>query len=114
MKSVEQMEIAVKTPALKLITSFDTQPGRFRFPGLKSDDRTPTMVASYWPAKVRARRQETWRESSLQKMKSVGQMEMTCLLFPSDWQRQSYLVRRWGEHVVTHSQQQLAIRCFMC
>jgi hypothetical protein len=34
--------IAVKTPALKLITSFDTQPGRFRFPGLKSDDRTPT------------------------------------------------------------------------
>ncbi|KAJ6184222.1 hypothetical protein N7519_005523 [Penicillium mononematosum] len=39
---------------------------------------------------------------------------MTCLLFPSDWQRQSYLVRRWGEHVVTHSQQQLAIRCFMC
>ncbi|KAJ5120305.1 uncharacterized protein N7515_009693 [Penicillium bovifimosum] len=39
---------------------------------------------------------------------------MTCLLFPSDWQRQSYLVRRWGEHVVTHAQQQLAIRCFMC
>ncbi|KAI2706684.1 hypothetical protein DTO012A7_4695 [Penicillium roqueforti] len=39
---------------------------------------------------------------------------MTCLLFPSDWQRQSYLVRRWGEHVVAHSQQQLAIRCFMC
>ncbi|KAJ6043833.1 uncharacterized protein N7446_002031 [Penicillium canescens] len=39
---------------------------------------------------------------------------MTCLLMPSDWQRQSYLVRRWGEHVVTHSQQQLAIRCFMC
>ncbi|KAG0161259.1 hypothetical protein PDIDSM_8793 [Penicillium digitatum] len=39
---------------------------------------------------------------------------VTCLLFPSDWQRQSYLVRRWGEHVVTHSQQQLAIRCFMC
>ncbi|KAJ5757546.1 uncharacterized protein N7511_006240 [Penicillium nucicola] len=39
---------------------------------------------------------------------------MTCLVMPSDWQRQSYLVRRWGEHVVTHSQQQLAIRCFMC
>ena len=33
---------------------------------------------------------------------------------PTDWQRQSYLVRRWGEHVVAHSQQQLAIRCFMC
>ncbi|KAJ5101971.1 hypothetical protein NUU61_004193 [Penicillium alfredii] len=39
---------------------------------------------------------------------------MTCLLLPSDWQRQSYLVRRWGEYVVSHSQQQLAIRCFMC
>ncbi|KAL5046348.1 hypothetical protein BDW71DRAFT_65409 [Aspergillus fruticulosus] len=39
---------------------------------------------------------------------------MTCLVMPTDWQRQSYLVRRWGEHVVAHSQQQLAIRCFMC
>ncbi|KAK5806662.1 hypothetical protein VI817_000920 [Penicillium citrinum] len=39
---------------------------------------------------------------------------MTCLFLPSDWQRQSYLVRRWGEYVVSHSQQQLAIRCFMC
>lgn len=39
---------------------------------------------------------------------------MTCLLMPQDWQRQSYLVRRWGEHVVSYSQQQLAIRCFMC
>ncbi|EAW13249.1 WD40 repeat domain-containing protein [Aspergillus clavatus NRRL 1] len=39
---------------------------------------------------------------------------MTCLLTPADWQRQSYLVRRWGEHVVSHAQQQLAIRCFMC
>ncbi|OJJ80412.1 WD40 repeat domain-containing protein [Aspergillus glaucus CBS 516.65] len=39
---------------------------------------------------------------------------MTCLLMPTDWQRQSYLVRRWGEHVVSHSQQQLAIRCYMC
>ncbi|RLM00120.1 hypothetical protein CFD26_108266 [Aspergillus turcosus] len=39
---------------------------------------------------------------------------MTCLVTPTDWQRQSYLVRRWGEHVVSHAQQQLAIRCFMC
>ncbi|KAL5339974.1 hypothetical protein BJX70DRAFT_136775 [Aspergillus crustosus] len=39
---------------------------------------------------------------------------MTSLVMPTDWQRQSYLVRRWGEHVVAHSQQQLAIRCFMC
>ncbi|KAJ5690445.1 hypothetical protein N7462_004837 [Penicillium macrosclerotiorum] len=39
---------------------------------------------------------------------------MTCLLKPRDWQRQSYLVRRWGEIVVAQSQQELAIRCFMC
>lgn len=39
---------------------------------------------------------------------------MTCLLMPQDWQRQSYLVRQWGEYVVSNSQQQLAIRCFMC
>lgn len=39
---------------------------------------------------------------------------MTCLLMPTDWQRQSFLVRKWGEYVVSHSQQQLAIRCFMC
>ena len=39
---------------------------------------------------------------------------MTCLLMPTDWQRQSHLVRRWGEHAVAHSQQQLATRCFMC
>lgn len=39
---------------------------------------------------------------------------MTCLLMPTDWQRQSFLVRRWGEHVLPQSQQQLATRCFMC
>jgi hypothetical protein len=39
---------------------------------------------------------------------------LTCLSFPNDWQRQSFLVRRWGEHVVEHSQQLLAIRCFSC
>ncbi|KAI4215994.1 MAG: hypothetical protein LQ351_001490 [Letrouitia transgressa] len=39
---------------------------------------------------------------------------LTCLIFPSDWQRQAHLVRRWGEYVVENSQQQLAIRCFQC
>lgn len=39
---------------------------------------------------------------------------LTCLLMPSDLQRQQYLVRRWGEHVVSNSQQQLAMRCFVC
>ncbi|KAK5085651.1 hypothetical protein LTR05_004938 [Lithohypha guttulata] len=37
---------------------------------------------------------------------------LTCLLMPQEWQRQAHLVRRWGEHVVENSQQQLAIRCF--
>ena len=39
---------------------------------------------------------------------------LTCLLFPTDWQRQAHLVRRWGEFVVENSQQHLAIRCFSC
>lgn len=39
---------------------------------------------------------------------------LTCLVMPNDWQRQSYLVRKWGEHVVENSQQSLAIRCFSC
>jgi hypothetical protein len=39
---------------------------------------------------------------------------LTCLVTPTDWQRQSHLVRRWGEHVVEKSEQQLAIRCFSC
>ncbi|RMZ85615.1 hypothetical protein DV737_g544, partial [Chaetothyriales sp. CBS 132003] len=39
---------------------------------------------------------------------------LTCLVSPGDWQRQSHLVRKWGEHVVENSQQHLAIRCFSC
>ncbi|KAI9828107.1 MAG: hypothetical protein M1832_003634 [Thelocarpon impressellum] len=39
---------------------------------------------------------------------------LTCLIFPNDWQRQSALVRKWGEYAVQHSQQHLAIRCFSC
>lgn len=39
---------------------------------------------------------------------------LTALVTPNDWQRQSHLVRKWGEHVVENSQQQLAIRCFSC
>ena len=39
---------------------------------------------------------------------------LTCLIFPTDWQRQAHLVRRWGEFVVENSQQHLAIRCFSC
>lgn len=39
---------------------------------------------------------------------------LTCLLFPNDWQRQSYLVRKWGEIAVSQQQAELAVRCFSC
>ncbi|KAI9703787.1 MAG: hypothetical protein M1836_007557 [Candelina mexicana] len=39
---------------------------------------------------------------------------LTCLVFPADWQRQSHLVRKWGEFAVQHNQHQLAIRCLSC
>ena len=39
---------------------------------------------------------------------------LTCLLFPNDWQRQSYLVRKWGEVAVASQQAEFAVRCFSC
>ncbi|KAJ9648022.1 hypothetical protein H2199_001799 [Coniosporium tulheliwenetii] len=39
---------------------------------------------------------------------------LTCLFFRSDWQRQSHLVRKWGEIAVGQGQPQLAVRCFSC
>jgi hypothetical protein len=39
---------------------------------------------------------------------------LTCLTFPTDWQRQSFLVRKWGEHAVQHGRAELAVRCFSC
>lgn len=39
---------------------------------------------------------------------------LTCLIFPTDWQRQSFLVRKWGEHSVSHGKAELAVRCFSC
>ena len=39
---------------------------------------------------------------------------LTCLLYPTDWQRQSYLVRKWGEVAVSHGKPELAVRCFSC
>ncbi|PBP23216.1 WD g-beta repeat protein [Diplocarpon rosae] len=39
---------------------------------------------------------------------------LVCLVFPTDWQRQTELIRKWGEWAVQHSQHQLAIRCFSC
>lgn len=39
---------------------------------------------------------------------------LTCLEFPSVWERQAAIVRKWGEWAVQHNRQQLAIRCFAC
>lgn len=48
--------------------------------------------------------QQYWLESVL----------LTCLTSPSDWQRISYLIRKWGEAAVTSGQPELAVRCFSC
>lgn len=39
---------------------------------------------------------------------------LTCLTCPSDWQRTSYLIRKWGEAAVAQGQAELAVRCFSC
>ncbi|PHH90425.1 hypothetical protein CDD83_3662 [Cordyceps sp. RAO-2017] len=39
---------------------------------------------------------------------------LTCVTFPSVWERQAAIIRKWGEWAVQHRQQQLAIRCFAC
>lgn len=39
---------------------------------------------------------------------------LTCLMFPTDWQRQSFLVRKWGEAAVSRGQAELAVKCFSC
>ncbi|KAI6780291.1 uncharacterized protein J7T54_005393 [Emericellopsis cladophorae] len=39
---------------------------------------------------------------------------LACLIFPSVWERQAAIIRKWGEWAVQHRQQQLAIRCFAC
>ena len=37
---------------------------------------------------------------------------LSCLFFPSVWERQSALVKKWGEWAVSHGQQQLAVRWY--
>jgi hypothetical protein len=39
---------------------------------------------------------------------------LLCLFFPNVWERQSQIIKKWGEFAVLHGQQQLAIRCFSC
>lgn len=37
---------------------------------------------------------------------------LTCLFFPSVWERQAAIIKRWGEWAVQHGQQDLAIRWY--
>lgn len=39
---------------------------------------------------------------------------VTCLFFPITWERQSQIIKKWGEWAVQYGHQQLAIRCFAC
>ncbi|KAF6827971.1 WD g-beta repeat protein [Colletotrichum plurivorum] len=39
---------------------------------------------------------------------------LTCLFLPAVWERQSAIIKKWGEWAVMHGQQQLAVRCFAC
>lgn len=39
---------------------------------------------------------------------------LSCLITPSDWPRQSFLIRKWGEMAVSQGQPNLAVRCFSC
>ncbi|KAF2482971.1 hypothetical protein BDY17DRAFT_345621 [Neohortaea acidophila] len=39
---------------------------------------------------------------------------LTCITCPTDWQRISHLIRKWGETAVQGGQAELAVRCFSC
>ncbi|KAI5925936.1 hypothetical protein F4810DRAFT_614670 [Camillea tinctor] len=39
---------------------------------------------------------------------------LLCLFFPSVWERQAQIIKKWGDFAVQHGQQGLAIRCFAC
>ncbi|CAI6097049.1 unnamed protein product [Clonostachys chloroleuca] len=39
---------------------------------------------------------------------------LTCLVFPSVWERQASIIRKWGKHEILRRNEQLAIRCFAC
>jgi hypothetical protein len=39
---------------------------------------------------------------------------LTCLSFPSDWDRQSFLLHKWGQVAVQEGQPELAVRIFSC
>ncbi|KAF1817208.1 hypothetical protein P152DRAFT_11375 [Eremomyces bilateralis CBS 781.70] len=37
---------------------------------------------------------------------------LTCLLFPSNWERQKHLVRKWGESLFVQKKAELSVKCF--
>jgi hypothetical protein len=39
---------------------------------------------------------------------------LTCMSFPSDWGRQSFLLHKWGQVAVQEGQPELAVRIFSC
>ncbi|KAI1826935.1 hypothetical protein F4861DRAFT_544913 [Xylaria intraflava] len=46
--------------------------------------------------------------------KYMEALVLLCMFFPGVWERQSAVIKKWGEFAVQHSQQGLAIRCFAC
>ncbi|KAI1174540.1 hypothetical protein F4777DRAFT_579844 [Nemania sp. FL0916] len=46
--------------------------------------------------------------------KFLEALVLLCLFFPSVWERQAAVIKKWGEFAVQHGQQGLAIRCFAC
>jgi hypothetical protein len=38
---------------------------------------------------------------------------LTCLFYPAVWERQEQIIKKWGEWLVQHGQQQLAIRWYV-
>ncbi|KAI0406382.1 hypothetical protein F4802DRAFT_606342 [Xylaria palmicola] len=46
--------------------------------------------------------------------KFLEALVLLCLFFPSVWERQAAVIKKWGDFAVQHGQQGLAIRCFAC
>ncbi|KAI1083705.1 hypothetical protein F5B20DRAFT_347167 [Whalleya microplaca] len=53
-------------------------------------------------------------EAYVSHKKYMEALILLCLFFPGVWERQSQIIKKWGEFAVQHGQQQLAIRCFAC
>ena len=53
-------------------------------------------------------------EAYVSRMYFMEALLLTCLRFPNDWNRQSFLLRRWGEAAINMKEPELAVRCFSC